>query len=79
MKAKKYPISLKGILNAVHRSEETGRLEHRPRSGRPSVSANRAPVAAPGTYHRFEFDLHLTIHIYSVITKFFGQKYRFSV
>ena len=39
IKAKKNPISLKGILNAVHRFEETGRLEHRPRSGRPSVSA----------------------------------------
>lgn len=44
IKAKKNPISLKGILNVVHRFEETGRLEHRPRSGRPSVSANRVPV-----------------------------------
>ena len=44
IKAKKIPISLKRILNAVHRFEETRRWEHRPRSGRTSVSANRVPV-----------------------------------
>ena len=38
IKAKKNPISLKGIMNAVHRFEETGRLEHRPRSGRVLLS-----------------------------------------
>lgn len=41
LKAQKSPISLNGILNLVRRFEETGSLEDRPRSGRPSLSADR--------------------------------------
>ena len=41
IKEKKGPISLSGILKLVKRFEETGCLEDRPRSGRPSLGEER--------------------------------------
>ncbi|GBM32272.1 hypothetical protein AVEN_275039-1 [Araneus ventricosus] len=44
LKAQKSPISSNGILNLARRFQETGSLEDRPRSGRPSLRADRVHV-----------------------------------